>query len=96
LKSYKIDTRSDQEEVLNKLLERIEQKEQKPVRKISWYMTAAASVAATAILNSFWLFTATETIQCRGRRIDAFRLPDDSRIVLHDGSTLTHPVFLES
>jgi transmembrane sensor len=91
LKSYKIDTRSDREEVLNKLLDRIEQKEQKPVRRISWHLTAAASVAATiAVLITFWLFTATETIQSAKGESNAFRLPDDSRIVLHDGSTLSH------
>ncbi len=91
LKGYKLDTRSDQEEVLNKLLDRIEEKEKKPVRKISWYLTAAASVAATiAVLITFWLFTATETIQSAKGESYAFRLPDDSRIVLHDGSTLSY------
>lgn len=91
LKNYKVDTRSEKEEVFNKLLGKIEEKEQKPTRKISWYLTAAASVAATvAVLITFWLFTATETIQSGKGESYAFRLPDDSRIVLHDGSTLSY------
>ncbi len=91
LKSYRVESPSGKEEVFNKLLERIEKKEQKPVRKISWYITAAASVAASiAILVSFWVFTATENIQGGKEEAYTVRLPDDSRIVLHDGSVLSY------
>ncbi len=91
LKSYKVDTRSEKDEVFRQLMDKIEEKEQKPARKISWYITAAASVAATAaILIGFWLFTATHTVQTESGEAYAFRLPDDSRIVLHDGSSLSY------
>jgi transmembrane sensor len=90
LKSYRVHTRSEQEEVLNRLLERIDEKEQKPSRKISWYITAAASAAAVAaILISFWFLTATVTVNAGEGEAHAFRLPDNSRIVLHDGSSIT-------
>ncbi|MFW6289858.1 MAG: FecR family protein [Mariniphaga sp.] len=91
LKSYKVDTRSEKDEVFHMLLEKIEEKEQKPSRKISWYITAAASVAAAAaILIGFWLFTATHTIQPENGTAYALRLPDNSRVVLHDGSSLSY------
>ncbi len=91
LRSYKVPARLEKNEVFDKLLEKIDEKEQKPARRISWYITAAASVAATAaILIGFWLFTQTHTIHSENGQTYALRLPDDSRVVLHDNSSLSY------
>ncbi len=90
LRSYKINTRYKKEEVLARLLEEIEQKEEKPVRKISPYLRAASIAATAAVLIAIWLFTATETVHSSGGDTLAFRLPDASRVVLHNGSALTY------
>ncbi len=94
LRSYKINTRIEKAEVLARLLDEIEQKKQTPVRKISWYVAAASVAATAAVLIAFWFFTATETINSSSGDTYAFRLPDDSRVVLHDGSTLSYRKFL--
>jgi transmembrane sensor len=94
LQNYRVETSSSKEEVLEKLLRKIDEKEEvskAPQRRITWYLAGAASVAATiAILVVFWFFTASETISSRQGEIYAFRLPDDSRVVLHDVSSLSY------
>ena len=91
LKSYSPETLYDEKEAWNRLVKKIEQQEPKPVRRIPRYFTVAASVAATiAVLVTFWLFTATQTVHSNQGESYAFRLPDDSRVVLHDGSVLAY------
>jgi transmembrane sensor len=94
LRNYRVETSSSKEEVLKELLRKIDEKEQiskAPQRRITWYLAGAASVAATiAILVAFWFFTASETISAGQGEIFAFRLPDDSRVILHDESSLSY------
>lgn len=94
LKSYKVNTRLQKEEAFSKLLEKIDHKKQQPHHRISWYIaTVASAAAAAAILIGFWLFTATHTIHSEKGDTFAFRLPDNSRIVLHDGSSISYKKF---
>ena len=92
IRSYRVPVRSSKEEVLGKLLGSIDEKEamvKVPRRKITWYMAAASVAATIAIVVSVWLFTATETLSSAQGYTSAFRLPDQSRVVLHDGSSLS-------
>jgi ferric-dicitrate binding protein FerR (iron transport regulator) len=88
LDSYQVHAKMDKEQVLDTILNKIEQAENTPVRKINWYSVAGISAAATvAALIVFWFFTATITINSEKGETLTYRMPDDSRIVLHDGST---------
>ncbi len=93
IRNYQIQVRSGKEEVLDTLFKKIEEKEKakrKSKQKITWYLAGAASVAATvAVLVTFWFFTASQTISADKNTTFAYRLPDHSRVVLHDGSSLS-------
>lgn len=92
IRSYRVPVRTSNEEALGKLLNSIGQKDipdNVPRRKITWYMWAASVAATIAIFVTVWLFTASETVSSPSGDIYAFRLPDNSRVVLHDGSAIT-------
>lgn len=89
LNSYQVHAKMDKEEVLDTILNKIEQREKTPVRKINWYSVAGFSAAATvAILVAFYFFTATVTISTSDEDTLTYRMPDDSRVVLHDNSSV--------
>ncbi|MBW6535655.1 MAG: FecR family protein [Mariniphaga sp.] len=94
IRNYQIVVNSGKEEVLGTLLKKIEEKERTtliPVRKISWYRIGAASVAAViAIIVTFWFLTASQTTEVNQGNTYAFRLPDESRVILHNGSSITY------
>lgn len=88
LDSYQVHANVDKEQVLGTILNNIEQAEETPVRKINWYSVAGISAAATvAVLIAFWFFTASITINAEEGETLTYRMPDDSRVILHDGST---------
>jgi ferric-dicitrate binding protein FerR (iron transport regulator) len=88
LDSYQVHAKMDKEQVLGTILNKIDQAENTSVRKINWYSVAGISAAATvAALIVFWFFTATITINAEKGETLTYRMPDDSRVVLHDGST---------
>jgi len=93
IRNYQVVTGSGKEEVLDTLLKKIEEKEHTatiPERKISWFRAAASVAAVIAIATAIWLFTATQTEQVDQGNTYAFRLPDDSRVILHNGSSATY------
>ncbi|MGM0621717.1 MAG: FecR family protein, partial [Bacteroidota bacterium] len=89
---YQIKANSGKEEVLDTILNKIEAEnkfKEKPIRKINWFAATAISAAATvALLVVFYFFTATQTISAPEGETFSYRLPDESRVVLHDGSTI--------
>ena len=93
IRNYQVLTRKNKKEVLDTLLHRIEKDqpaEKKIKKKISLYITASLSAAATiAILISMWFFTASETISVPKGETMAYRLPDDSRVVLYNESSIS-------
>ena len=92
IRNYQISFSSGKKEVLDTLLEKIAEKERtgnKPERRINWFRATAVSVAASAaILVAFWFFTASVNISATQGKTFTSRLPDASRVVLHDGSSL--------
>lgn len=94
IRNYQIVVNSGKEEVLDTLLKKIEEKERAadmPARRISWLRISAASVAAVILLAvAFWFFTASHTLQVDQKDTYAFRLPDDSRVILRNGSSITY------
>lgn len=94
IRNYQIVVNSGKEEVLDTLLKKIEEKKRAadmPVRRISWFRISAASVAAVIVIAvTFWFFTASQTLQVDQKDTYAFRLPDDSRVILHNGSSITY------
>lgn len=90
---------SNKEEVLGTLLKRIDQNEKyagKIIPAFQWIRVAGISVAATvAVLVSFWFFTASETLSTGSEETSVFRLPDDSRIVLHHESSVTFNKYIQ-
>lgn len=89
---YQVKANSGKEEVLDTILNKIEAEnklKEKPVRKINWFAATAISAAATvALLVAFYFFTATQTISAPQGETFSYRLPDESRVVLRDGSTI--------
>jgi len=89
LNSYQVHAKMDKEEVLDTILNKIEQKENTPVRKINWYQVAGISAAASvAVLVVFWFFTASVTVNSEMGETLTYRMPDNSRVVLHDNSSV--------
>ncbi|HKL34366.1 MAG TPA: FecR family protein [Tangfeifania sp.] len=89
LNSYQVHAKKDKEEVLGTILNKIEQKENTPVRKINWYQVAGISAAASvAVLVVFWFFTASVTVNSEMGETLTYRMPDNSRVVLHDNSSV--------
>lgn len=89
LNSYQVHAKMDKEEVLGTILNKIEQKENTPVRKINWYQVAGISAAASvAVLIVFWFFTASITVNSEMGETLTYRMPDDSRVVLHENSSV--------
>jgi len=87
ISQYHVKPNMDKEEVLDTVLNKIERKEAKSVRRINWFRAASISAAATvAVLLAFYFFTATVTISADEDGVLTYRMPDNSRIVLHNGS----------
>lgn len=88
---YQVQANSGKKEVLDTILNKIEAEynvKEKPVRKINWFVASAISAAATVVLLVvFYFFTATQTISAPSGKTFSYRLPDESRVILHDGST---------
>lgn len=93
IRNYQVAVSSRKEEVLDTLLQKIDEKEhtaEMPQRRISWFKAAASVAAVAAIVAAVWFFTASQTMQVGQGDIYTFRLPDESRVVLHNGSSLTY------
>ncbi len=88
LNGYKVHAKKDKEEVLDTILAKIEREEKTPVRKINWFRVSGISAAAVvAILVAFYFFTATITISADKEEVLTYRMPDNSRVILHDNSS---------
>jgi transmembrane sensor len=90
---YQIPFSSSKEEVLDTILEKIDGQQQakrgNPLRKITWFSVAGGAAAAVIfLLVAFYFFTASVTISAGKEEIIASRLPDASRVVLHNGSEI--------
>jgi transmembrane sensor len=89
---YQLQVRSDKEKVLDAVLKKIDSREHEKIRpayNIRRLMTAGISAAAVLlILITFYFFSATVTISAGDNDIVTYRLPDASRIVLHNNSKL--------
>lgn len=98
IRNYRISWKSDKKEVLDTLFEKIEEKEKAgrtPQSRITWFRLAAVSVAATAaVLVVFWFFTASVILSSPEGQTLTSRLPDASRVILHDGSSLKYSKFV--
>jgi transmembrane sensor len=93
IRSYRVPTRLSKQEVLNQLLSKIEETENAKnvrVHRITWFRAAVSVAATVAVVVTFWLFMAAETVSSRAGDTLAFRLPDDSRVVLHNESSLSY------
>jgi transmembrane sensor len=94
IRNYQISVSSDKKEVLDTLFEKIAEREKivcKKERRINWFRASAVSVAATAaIVIAFWFFTASVNISSTEGQTLTNRLPDASRVILHDGSSLKY------
>jgi len=91
IRYYKIPFTSSKEKALDAVLHTINEKENSLKRRKKVYRLIAriASTAAVVILVlSFWFFSASEKITTTPDQIISYRLPDQSRIVLHEGSSL--------
>ncbi len=99
IRNYQVAVSSRKEEVLDTLLQKIEEKEHTAEisqRRISWFKAAASVAAVAAIVAAVWFFTASQTVQVEQGDIYTLRLPDESRVVLHNGSSLTYSKYFWS
>jgi transmembrane sensor len=92
---YQIPYRSLKKETLATVMKKIDEKELNrsiKIPKINWYLRAGISAAAViAILVTFYFFfTATIKISSGPEDILACRLPDMSRVVLQQNSTIKY------
>jgi transmembrane sensor len=97
IRSYRVPARQSKQEALDMLLGKIGDNEKAgkvPVRMITWFRAAVSVAATVAVVVTFWLFMAAETVSSRAGDTLAFRLPDDSRVVLHNESTLSYRKYL--
>lgn len=89
---YRLQVSTDKEEVLDTILKKIDSREYKEDRhthKIRHLLTAGISAAAVLlILITFYFFSATITISAGDKDIVTHRLPDASRVILHNNSKL--------
>ena len=96
ISQYRVKPNVDKEEVLDTILNKIEQQEPKPVRSVNRFRAAGFSAAATvAILLAFYFFTATVTISAINKNTLTHRMPDNSRIVLHNGSAAEYGKYIK-
>ena len=97
---YQIPFRSLKKESLATVLDKIEKSEEgenREVQGIRWYFKAAISAAAViAVLIAFYLFTADVTITSGDDDIVTCRLPDMSRVVLQQNSTVEYSKYFWS
>jgi ferric-dicitrate binding protein FerR (iron transport regulator) len=93
IRLYQIPVYSDKKDVLNSVLAKInnpEKVKEKPTGKVLKIRLAGFSAAASiAIILSLYIFTATVTFSGRNGEVLAFRLPDNSRMVLLDESVVS-------
>lgn len=89
---YRLQVSTDKEEVLDTILKKIDSREYKEdshTTKIRHLLTAGISAAAVLlILITFYFFSATITISAGDKDIVTHRLPDASRVILHNNSKL--------
>ncbi len=94
IRDYQIITTVKKKEFLDTLLRKIEtseQKDPKPAQKITWYRITVISAAATiAILVSFHIFSASVIHSTAPGSTITHRLPDASRVVLHNESSIRY------
>ncbi len=97
IRSYRVPARRSKQEALDILLSKTGEGEgagKVPVRKHTWFRTAVSVAATVVIIVTFWLFLAAETVSSRAGETFAFRLPDDSRVILHNESSLSYRKYL--
>jgi ferric-dicitrate binding protein FerR (iron transport regulator) len=89
---YQIPFNKSSEEALDTIFKKISKTEStnRNNSKITWFIRAAVSVAATAaILIAFYIMSATVSYRSGDNEIVACRLPDQSRVVLDHNSSVT-------
>jgi ferric-dicitrate binding protein FerR (iron transport regulator) len=99
IRHYQIPFNTNKKEAWNTIIKKINQSESinKPALKINWYIRAAVSVAATAaIIVIFLIMSGTTSYMTGESEIVSFRLPDQSRVVLHHNSTLKYKKYFRT
>jgi transmembrane sensor len=97
IRSFRVPARHSKQEALDMLLGKIGENENAgkvPVHRITWFRAAVSVAATVAVVVTFWFFMAAETVSSRAGDTLAFRLPDDSRVVLHNESSLSYKKYL--
>jgi transmembrane sensor len=97
IRSYRVPASRSKQEALDMLLSKIgtgEDAGKAPVRTITWFRAAVSVAATVAVIVTFWLFIAAETVSSRAGETFAFRLPDDSRVILHNESSLSYRKYM--
>jgi ferric-dicitrate binding protein FerR (iron transport regulator) len=88
---YQIPFNKSNEETLDTIFNKISKSTNRNNSKITWFIRAAVSVAATAaILIAFYIMTATVSYRSGDNETVTCRLPDRSRVVLHHNSTVKY------
>lgn len=90
IRYYKVPFRSTKTDALNAVLNSIKEKEESIDGRQKHYgsLTGVSAAAVAAILVAFWIFTATITKSTSVGEVLTYRLPDESRIVLQENSTV--------
>ena len=91
IRYYKIPFRSTKKDALNAVLNRIEQNERRKSIKRRIIHPVSIGISAAAVITLavlFWFFTASVKVSAPSGGIATYRLPDDSRVVLHENSRL--------
>ena len=90
---YKIHSRLSREDALNNVLSKIEKGEKSQVKRQrsigSRIIGLSVAASITAIITLYFL-TANVTIECANGGIASVRLPDNSRVVLHNASEIKY------
>lgn len=92
IRHYEVPYRTSKEEMLEQILGKIDAAEKQgreKVRKIYRFSMAGAA-ALILLLIAFYFFTASVTISAGGEASFASRLPDGSRVVLHQDSRIEY------
>ena len=90
-RSYRVPQKRTKAEALEMLRSRIDNKpEQKPVRNLRIYWSAAASIALIVLLTTIYFYqpTSNEIIASRGQHID-YTLPDGSKVAVNAESKIS-------
>lgn len=96
IRYYQVPFHSSKEDALDAVLNKIDEKQKKSQNliQIPRKIVAGFSVAAVVVIAViFWFFTATIQISSGNSGISTYRLPDNSRVVLHENSQINYPKY---